>query len=229
MMDINPSPTELIIKKRKFFNQFRLVQILLYKESIRKNKMQTNKIRNICLFFFIFYSKGTLMVTNKRNFMLNVIIIKLQCFYCELYLLMKQYFHTYCQAIIVHQIVFGLFRFSDHDNEPMAGVTGQQRVLTPTWHLIILLTSVEVRVSSAPVLHFSFSIFNFEYCCFHRTFQRMNDKIGISSNNQISIIQIKTLSEFFDYIYFEYVYNDFRSNLHDNKLSVITSSMCKST
>lgn len=57
----------------------------------------------------------------------------------------------------------------------------------------------------------------------------MNDTIGISSNNQISIIQIKTLSEFFDYIYFEYVYNDFRSNLHDNKLSVITSSMCKST
>lgn len=57
----------------------------------------------------------------------------------------------------------------------------------------------------------------------------MNDKIGISSNNQISIIQIKTLSEFFDYIYFEYVYNDFRSNLHDNELSVITSSMCKST
>lgn len=52
-MDINPSPTELIIKKRKFHNQFRLVQILLYKESIRKNKMQTNKIRNICLFFYI--------------------------------------------------------------------------------------------------------------------------------------------------------------------------------
>lgn len=53
MMDINPSPTEIIIKKRKLFNQFRLVQILLYKESIRKNKMQTNKIRNICLFFYI--------------------------------------------------------------------------------------------------------------------------------------------------------------------------------
>lgn len=227
MMDINSSPTELIIKKRKFFNQFRLVQILLYKESIRKNKMQTNKIRNICLFFFIFYSKGTLMVTNKRNFMLNVIIIKLQCFYCELYLLMKQYFHTYCQAITVHQIVFGLFRFSDYDNEPVVGVTSQQRVLTPTWHLIILLTSVEVRVSFVSCFPFRFLILN--TVCFHRTFQRMNDKIGISSNNQISIIQIKTLSEFFDYIYLEYVYNDFRSNLHDNKLSVITSSMCKST
>lgn len=64
--------------------------------------------------------------------------------------------HTFCLVINIHPIVSLFVRFPDYDKEHTAGVTGQQRMLTNPWHLILPLISVEVRICSAPVLYFSF-------------------------------------------------------------------------
>lgn len=53
--------------------------------------------------------------------------------------------------------------FPDYDKWHMADVTGQQRVLTPEWHLILPLIYYKVLVCSAPVLYF-LSDFRFEQC-----------------------------------------------------------------
>lgn len=53
---------------------------------------------------------------------------------------------------LLWDIFGGFFSFSDYDKEHPAIVTGQQRMVTPPWHLII----VEVRVCSALDLYFSY-------------------------------------------------------------------------
>uniref|UniRef100_K1QQF0 Cytosolic Fe-S cluster assembly factor NBP35 n=1 Tax=Magallana gigas TaxID=29159 RepID=K1QQF0_MAGGI len=47
-------------------------------------------------------------------------------------------------AIINHRNVYGFFGFPDYDKEHTAGVTGQQRMLTPPWQLILSLIFTEV-------------------------------------------------------------------------------------
>lgn len=51
-------------------------------------------------------------------------------------------------------IVYGFFRFTDNDKEH----TGQQRMPTPPWHLILPLIFVKVRVCPVTVLYFSFGV-----------------------------------------------------------------------
>lgn len=51
-----------------------------------------------------------------------------------------------------------IFRFRDYDKEHNAGVTTQQRMLTPPWNLILPPIFLEVRVRSVSVLYFSFGL-----------------------------------------------------------------------
>lgn len=48
--------------------------------------------------------------------------------------------------------------FFDYDKMHMAGLTGQQMMLTPSWHLIPPLSFVEVCVCSTPASYFSFGL-----------------------------------------------------------------------
>lgn len=51
------------------------------------------------------------------------------------------------------------FFFHNYNKENTAHVTGQQRVLTRPWYLILPLSFVEVRVTFATVMHFPFGRF----------------------------------------------------------------------
>lgn len=68
-------------------------------------------------------------------------------------------FHMYCYAIIIHQIVYGYFRFPDYDEEHPADVASQQRILTLPRHLLLLLF-LQSGVLDCPVivLYVSFGV-----------------------------------------------------------------------
>lgn len=74
-----------------------------------------------------------------------------------MYLLLGHYYSSNCLHI---------FRFPDYDKVHEADVTGQQRRLTPSWHLILPQTFVDIRVYSAPDLYFSF-----KFSCLNTIFQ----------------------------------------------------------
>lgn len=50
------------------------------------------------------------------------------------------------------------FHFPDYHKEHTAGLTGQQRMLTPPWHLILPLLFVKFSVCYAPVLNCPFGL-----------------------------------------------------------------------
>lgn len=97
-------------------------------------------------------------------------------------------FHTYCLAIIIHRIVYGFFRCPNNGKEQSAGLTGQQLMLTPPWHLFIPLSFVEVRVFYDPVLFIFFEILILNTVCVHHISLYTLSWIPIAAVGQLELL-----------------------------------------